>query len=267
MIPPHERRILEAHVRGCRLAQLDLIRLEHPLNEYEDRALKDLIKLRIRGVPLQYLTNSQAFYGRDFYVNTSVLVPRPETEGLVELVLSQLPAPHSDNQPMGLDFGTGSGAIALTLGLERADSFVYASEVSNEALAVAKENAKSHRVVNTEFLLVSEEPQLWQYESVPRLDFLVANPPYLVANDELAADVREHEPPEALFTPEHDPLYFYRFLAELAAEKLGPGGFGAFEIAEQRGHETALVFASKGFNVEVRKDLTERDRYLLVRRM
>lgn len=282
MIPPHERRMLEAHVRGCRLGQLELQQQERGLNEYEERQIKELVRARVQGMPLQYLIGSQAFYGRDFYVNTCVLIPRPETEGLVELALEQLPkrsvveniagantlanAAGSPARQFALEFGTGSGCIALTLAMERKDLFVFASDCSPDALQVAKENARNHRVAAVDFLHVSEEPLLWQYETVPQLELLISNPPYLVASDAVADDVRTHEPPGALFVAEDDPMYFYRFLAELAAEKLAPHGVGVFEIAEQRGLETAAVFEAKGFGVEVCRDLGGRDRYLVVRR-
>ena len=266
MIPPHERRILEAHVRGCRLSALAVIQTTQPLNEYEERQLKDLIKLRVRGLPLQYLTNSQGFYGREFYVNTAVLVPRPETEGLVELALKTLPPPEDTRRLFALEFGTGSGCIGITLAIERKDMTTFASEASVEALAVATENSKTFRAVNVDFMHVSETPHLWQYDTIPRLDMLISNPPYLVMSDDIAKDVAEHEPPGALFTPDGDPMFFYRFLAELLEEKLAPTGFGIFEIAEQRGLETSHVFETKGFVTEVHKDLTNRDRYLLVKR-
>ena len=264
IVPPHERRILEAFVRRVPLSRLALE--NNPLNEYEAEELKSLMKLRMKGLPLQYLTGSQAFYGREFYVNTNVLIPRPETEGLVELALKELPAPQEGVTLHGLDFGTGSGCIALTIALERRDVLITAAECMNDARLVAEENARKLRCPNVRFLEVSETPQLWQYDDLGWLDMVISNPPYLVENDEIGADVRAHEPPEALFTPNEDPLYFYRFLAQLVDAKLKETGFGLFEIAEQRGAETAAIFEEKGFIAMVMKDLTERDRYLFVRR-
>lgn len=250
------------------MSQLASRQLERPLNEYEDQQMKDLIKLRVKGFPLQYLINSQAFYGYDFYINTSVLVPRPETEGLVELALSHLSGLGDEpgTRRFALDFGTGSGCIALALALENKDLMVYATDASQDALSVAKENARNLRAANTDFLLLPEEPSLWHYDTVPMLDLLISNPPYLTQDDDISQDVREHEPPEALFAPDHDPLYFYRFLSELLDEKLAPRGLGAFEIAEQRGIETAALFKDRGFITETHKDLAGRDRYLLARR-
>lgn len=264
MIPPHERRILEAHVRGVKLSALALETRE--LNEYEARQLKELIKLRVRGVPLQYLIGTQAFYGRDFYVNTGVLIPRPETEGLVERALSLLPPAVPGVRPRGLEFGAGSGCIALTLALERPDLWITATECEAAALAVAEENAARLRVGNVDFLAVSEQPALWQYEDLPELDFLVSNPPYLARGDEIASGVREHEPHQALFAPEQDPVFFYRFLMDLMESKVKSRGFGAFEIAEQRGGAIAELACGRGFDAEIFKDLAGRDRYAVVRK-
>lgn len=263
MIPPHERRILEAHIRGIPLSALPFHQ-EKPLDEYQNNDLKNLIRLRMKGLPLQYLTGSQAFYGRDFYVNTGVFIPRPETEGLVELALKKIPQFISGQKLKGLEFGTGSGCIGITLALERPDLEMIASECMEDAFRVAEENASKHRVMNINFLQVSQTPEFWQYEDVGPLDLLISNPPYLMQDDEIAADVREHEPPEALFSLPHDAVYFYRFLAELAQQRLKPEGVGLFEIAEQRGQETAEVFRQKGFKVEVLNDLTERPRYVVI---
>jgi release factor glutamine methyltransferase len=263
IVPPHERRILEAHVRRVSLSKLAL--QTEPLNEYEEQELKDLMKLRMRGLPLQYLTGSQAFYGREFYVNTGVLIPRPETEGLVEIALSLLP-PRSEQRLFGLDVGTGSGCIAITLTLERSDLMMTATESSDDAYRVAAENSLRFRTAQVDLVQVSETPQLWQYDGFPELDLLVSNPPYLVMSDEIAEDVREHEPAEALFTPDGDPMFFYKFLLEVAQKKLKPQGVAVFEIAEQRGKETAEIFEAAGFSAEVRRDLPGRDRYLVVRK-
>lgn len=269
MIPPHERRVLEAHVRGVRAGQLAMHQ-ERDLNEYEKRELKELIRLRMKGIPLQYLVSSQDFYGREFYVNSGVLIPRPETEGLVEHTLKRLPEPHS--LPTGqrlnlLDFGTGSGCIGLTLALERHDAFVWATEASGEAMDVATENARRHRAASYEIVRVFDPPVFVQYESMGHFDAIVANPPYLVPADDISAEVREFEPPEALFTPEAEsPLFYYEFLAELCARQLKPTGFAALEIAENRAEETAALFRAKGFGTEIHNDLPGRPRYLLCTR-
>ncbi|MEW6055599.1 MAG: peptide chain release factor N(5)-glutamine methyltransferase [Bdellovibrionota bacterium] len=264
IIPPHERRILEAHVRGISLNQLALHQ-DQPLNEYEERELKNLIKLRVRGLPLQYLTGSQDFFGRGFYVNTSVLVPRPETEGLVEHALKELNTRFGHQESLkGLEFGAGSGCISITLTLERPGLKMWATDSSEEALSVCRENSKKLWATNAEFIPVSAEPRLWEYEGLPECDFLISNPPYLLSSDEIANDVRDHEPPEALYAQGEDAVFYYRFLAELIKAKVQPKGFGLFELSESRSAETSQVFADKGYSTQIFQDLTGRDRYILV---
>jgi release factor glutamine methyltransferase len=264
IVPAHEQKILESHVRGIRLSQLPLV--EKPMDEYQERRFKELLRLRMKGIPLQYLTGTQDFFGREFYVNSSVLIPRPETEGLVELVLSRLPEQKPHTRLNGLEFGAGSGCISITLCLERADVWMQASECEEDALKIAEENAIKWRVGNLDFFAVSQPPHLWQYEDVPVLDFIVSNPPYLGSADEIDAEVKEHEPNSALFAPENDILFFYRFLKELMENKLKQHGFMALEINHNQGGAIAKLFADDGCSVEMKKDLTGRERYAIVRR-
>ena len=266
MIPKHELRILEAHIRKIKLSQLDFID-PRELNEYESRELQELIELRAKGFPLQYLINNQEFYGREFYVNPSVLIPRPETEGLVELLLQSLPLTKSNQKLNILDFGTGSGCIGITVALERPDCRVWGAEASEEAYSVALENARKHRTINYEVIQVSDPPLLWQYDALPELDVLISNPPYLLKSDDISEEVRNSEPPEALFVPDQEePAFYYHFLAELAFHKLNEQGFGIFEIAEHRAKEVSNAFDLKGFEFEVFNDLTQRPRYILIYR-
>lgn len=261
MIPMHERKILEAHVRGVSLSQLPFE--QEPLNEFQETQLKDLIKLRMRKIPLQYLIGSQNFYGRDFYVNTSVLVPRPETEQLVELVLKNL---NINNKYFGLDVGTGSGCIALTIALERPKVQMMATESQSDALEIALENCKNLSVKNINFTEVRYEPDLTQYHQFSDLDFIVSNPPYLIESDEVDDDVRMHEPQEALFVPTGDALKYYKFLLELMKIRLKDSGFSAFEVAENRAFVTKELFEQAGYNVEIIKDLADRDRFLFIKK-
>lgn len=262
MLPPHERRILEAHVRGVPLSLLAL--QEQPLNEYEQQDLSNLIRMRLQGYPLQYLTGSQDFYGRTFYVNTHVLVPRPETEGLVERVLKDLGS--EKEKLLGLDLGTGSGCIAISLGVERPAWRIHASDFSADALEVALENMRRHRVTNVDLLRVQNPPLIEDYEVLADLDFIVSNPPYLLESEDIAEDVRQNEPGVALFAPTESPLLYYKFIAELANQRLKADGLVALEIAENRAQETAAVFQALGYSTRIEADLAGRPRYLLARR-
>lgn len=266
MIPRHERDQLEAFVRGVPMSSL-VIAKDEELNEYEKQQLRQLVLLRLKGIPLQYLIGSQEFYGREFYVNSGVLIPRPETEGLVELTLNTVAEAKTKTTRMNvLDFGAGSGCIGITMALERPDFFVWGSEASIEALNVAQENASRHRVLNFETIAVTTPPTFVSYERLPQLDLIISNPPYLSKEDEIADDVLHYEPHEALFAPEGFGVSdYYKFLAELCSKKLTPEGIGAFEISHDRANAAAAPFTELGFSTQVFKDLTNRDRYLVVK--
>ncbi len=262
MIPKHEKKILEAHIRGVKLSQLPFEK--NALDEYQVEQFNQLIKQRSLGFPLQYLINSQDFYGREFYVNTTVLIPRPETEGLVENVLRSLPEKEPTKRIYGLEIGTGSGCISITLALERPDVIMRATDCVMDAINVADENAAKFRAGNVEFVHVSQVPQIWQYEEFPEFDFIVSNPPYLTVSDEISKDVLEHEPHEALFAPENDAMYFYRFLRDLMDKKLKNNGFALFEINHNESQETKKLFLEKYGDVNILKDLTDKDRYIKI---
>lgn len=260
-IPDHEKRILEAFVR--KIAFRELAFVETPLDEYQAAQLDELIALRASGIPVQYLVGSQEFYGREFYVNSCVLIPRPETEGLVEKVLQELNYDHENK--ICLDFGTGSGCIAITLKCEASALKIYASDASEEALHVAQENAKR---LNARIFWqkTAPIPNLKDYAELPELDFIVSNPPYLMVEDEIADDVRRYEPPEALFAHDTDALFFYGFLAQLADIKLKRQGFGLFEVSELRAQMVKQLFERHGYQTHIKLDLTERERYVLIRK-
>ncbi len=263
LIPPHEKRILEAHVR--RVALRDLAFAENPLDEYQTRELKELIRLRMQGLPLQYLTGTQDFYGREFYVNTSVLVPRPETEGLIEATLSVLRKNFSNQDSIrGLDFGTGSGCIAATLVAEFPRLHIVASDCKEDALEVAAENLRRLNIKHATLRQTKNPPQLEDYIDLKNLDFIVSNPPYLSFEDEIADDVKTFEPEEALYAPKDDSFFYYRFLFSTGILLLKNEGFICVEIAHERAEETRLLALQAGYQqVEILNDLTGRPRYCL----
>lgn len=275
-IPGHELRILEAHVRQIRLNQLEFARLERPLNEYEQRSLDELVENRRLGFPLQYLIGSQEFWGRTFFVTTQVLVPRPETEGLVERCLNSLKNIHRNtlgpNRPARvLELGVGSGCIGITLCLEDSNVRVWGTEASEGACEVALENAQKLRADGFVLIKVSPgKPDLGDYERFAdeSFDLLVSNPPYLDETDVMGEDVVAHEPHEALFPPAlmgmKDPQLFYKFLAPLCQRLLCSGGIAWFEVAHSRAEETQKIFQEKGFLTNLECDLAGHLRYLKV---
>ena len=222
-------------------------------------ALTEALERLMEGEPLQYVTGFQEFYGRRFYVRPGVLIPRPETEILVReacLRAMQMEAPRV------LDLCTGSGCIAWSIALEVPGAQVIGVDISDEALAVA-------RVQNTaldapRFIKVDILDEGVTFPGEP-FDILVANPPYIRESEKalMHRNVLDHEPPEALFVPDEDPLVFYRAIAAHAVRSLVPGGWGMVEINEALGPQTAAVFEDAGLHkVQIIRDFFERDRFV-----
>jgi release factor glutamine methyltransferase len=188
----------------------------------ELQKIEDLLYDRIGGVPLQYIVGRQEFWGRYFTVNPSVLIPRPETEYIVEVVLEKRQPQKSEAL---LDVGTGSGCIAVTLALEMSGATVSAADISEAAVRVARKNATTLGA-DVNFVCMDVLDAVSGH-----FDFIVSNPPY-VRRDEitrLQREVREHEPHVALFSPE-DELTIYRRLVNGAEQMLNPGGYLVMEI-------------------------------------
>ncbi len=227
-----------------------------------DRERLENILLRLeQHEPLQYVLGEAPFYGRMFHVNPSVLIPRPETEELVQLILQE----QGNNTGLQLlDIGTGSGCIAVSLALELSAAEVYAIDVSPEALEVARKNAQDlqARVNFMEADILSASPEL------PLLDVIVSNPPYVRKQEalQMKENVLSYEPHLALFVEDGDALLFYRRIAFLATKLLKAGGFLYFEINEAFGGETAEMVREMGFNaVQTHKDMQGKDRMLSAR--
>ena len=227
---------------------------------------EEMLVRRLRREPVQYILGYAEFMGLRMVVTPDVLIPRPETE---ELVVAALPCLPADRPPLVLDAGTGSGCIALAIRAARPDARVYACDVSEAALVVARRNAAAHGLAvawiaadmlgNLDFLLAR----------VPSgLDLLISNPPY-VPEGEMAAlseEVRAWEPSVALVAP-GDPLVFYRRLAEHGLRMIRPGGWLALETHAEYGDSVRALLAAAGYaEVSLRKDMAGRDRIVLGRR-
>lgn len=212
------------------------------------------------GEPLQYIIGEWDFYGRRFLLNPSVLIPRPETEELVEICL-KLRVPEVANV---LDIGTGSGCIAVTLACERPKWKVWALDISNHTLEVARKNAEMNqttiRWIRADVL--KDVPDIKEKQ----FDIMVSNPPYVTISESalMRKNVVEHEPHQALFVPNSDPLVFYRRIAALGKEFLNPGGWLALEINEAFPEETTLLYSKAGYNhVQALKDMQGKWRFVL----
>ena len=217
------------------------------LREDESRALQGLLRDRISGVPLQYIVGRQEFYGRYFHVTPAVLIPRPETEYIVEAVLEIRDQAAS---PRILDVGTGSGCIAVTLALEIPGAQVFAGDISAAALQVARENAAS--LGATVGFVCMDVLDAFS----GRFDFIVSNPPYVRPGDNsrLQREVREHEPHVALFSPE-DELAIYRRLIAGAEGLLEPGGHLLMEVGIGMDERVSELFKARWEKLETKTDL------------
>jgi len=215
------------------------------LTEAESQALEDVLYDRVNGMPLQYIVGRQEFYGRYFRVNPDVLIPRPETEHIVEGVLEMKPA-----APRILDVGTGSGCVAVTLALEIPGSKVFASDISEAALRVASANAVTLGA-RVDFACMDFLEAI-----AGTFEFIVSNPPYVRRGDmsRLQREVREYEPHVALFSPE-DELEVYQRLITGAERLLVPGGHLLMEVGIGMDEKVVGSFGDKWEKLPTKTDL------------
>ena len=220
--------------------------------------------------PVQYLLNEQEFYGRKFCVDKGVLIPRQDTEVLVEKMIEILKNNILKNKnleknlkihPKILDIGVGSGIIGITAALEIKDSYVLGVDISEKALDTAEKNKELLKVSNIKFL----KSNLFENVEFKQFDMIVSNPPYISLNEAgiMSDDTLLHEPSEALFA-ENDGLYFYYEICQKALDYLADFGYLLFEIGYKQGKNVAEIMTSSGFkNVEVIKDLAGLDRVVV----
>lgn len=209
--------------------------------------------------PLQYILGQADFYGLKFKVDSRVLIPRPETEELVEWILESLP----NHAKRILDIGTGSGCIPITLKKKLPATELYGLDVSADALRLAQENAVLNQVkVNWLELDVLQEEE---WRNLGFFDVIISNPPYIPHREEalMPAQVRLYEPHLALFVEDEDPLLFYRIIVELGEAHLNAGGFLFFECNEYNASEVQALFRENRWEgVELRQDLSGKDRMI-----
>jgi release factor glutamine methyltransferase len=264
--PRSDAEELLSRLLGSSRAQLNLLGARK-LTRAESTGLAAWLARRAANEPVQYITGRAAFRDLDLAVDPRVLIPRPETEGLVEAVLEVLRAEAPRwAAPRLLDLGTGSGVIALALAAEWSAAVVTATDASTGALEVARANAAALELAGRVRFLAGH----W-FEAVgaqERFEVVVSNPPYIATGerDVLPEDVRSFEPPQALFSGASG-LDAARELVEQAPRHLVTGGLLALELAEERAHQVAgwLQGAPGWQAVEVRDDLSRRPRYLLAR--
>lgn len=225
--PRLEAELLLAHARTCQRIHL-YANFDEPLTDEERERMRGYVKRRAQREPLAYITGRREFYGRDFLVGPGVLVPRPETETLVDICLQQIP---KDGAARICEVGFGSGCVAITLARQRRNVTVVATDISEVAAKYAAENVAAHEVDNRVKLLIGDGFESLKTSAEARFDGIVSNPPY-IRKDELnglAPEVAAHEPAEALVSGE-DGLDLVRRLVADAPQFLKPGGWLALEI-------------------------------------
>jgi release factor glutamine methyltransferase len=231
---------------------------EKKINTLDHTLLNSIIYRLNQDEPIQYILGSANFFGRSFGVNSSVLIPRPETELLVEEIKSFT---KSIKTPIRiLDIGTGSGCIATSLALEIQNSVVSAIDISVDALICAKQNALALGA-DVNFI----ELDILNQELTDQFDLIVSNPPYISAEEKkgMKQNVLAYEPHLALFAPLNDPLIFYRTIASKCKKNLTPNGSLWFEINEHFGEEISNLLEGQGFkDVRILKDLDGKDRMI-----
>ena len=249
---------------GSKKAERMIYKNEAITNDEEAR-LMEIIEKLINNQPVQYVLGEAWFFGMKFKVNNSVLIPRPETEELVDWVIKEIKANYLTGKKHYsiIDIGTGSGCIPITLKKKIPVLEVTAIDVCSEAIYVAAENA-TELETEIEFILMDFlDNKTWN--SLKKFDIIISNPPYIrhSESEHMHRRVKDHEPHLALFVPNNDALIFYRNLADFAAEHLKMGGCIFTEINEALGNEVSVLFESKGLGkIEIRKDMQGKNRMI-----
>ncbi len=240
-----------------------IVKRDIPLSGEQERKAKDAELRLLNHEPIQYIINEAWFYGLKFYVDKNVLIPRPETEELIEWIISNLKFP-IDTLKI-LDVGSGSGCIPVALKRKLRKAEVWSCDISENALAVARRNAATVgadiNFLQVNFLNEDETGIL------PSFDIIVSNPPYVPERDKttMHANVLNHEPHTALFVPDNNALVFYKAIAAFAKHHLNKNGSIFLEIHEDAGTAVKKLFVEEGFSsVEVKKDMQGKDRFTLI---
>jgi release factor glutamine methyltransferase len=259
--PRLEAELLVAHAVGLTRLQV-FLQLDRPVNESEVARARELLVRRGKREPVAYIRGEREFYGRAFRVDRSVLIPRPETELLVDLARELAKASGAPSKIA--DVGTGSGCLAVTLALEFSGASVHAVDVSDEALAVARGNAE--RLGACVEFVRGDGPRA--LAAAAPFDLVVSNPPYIdpAERASLEPDVRDFEPALALFTPERDPDHWLRRLLDEGARLLAPGATLLVELGLGQAPRAASLAAERGFSARTKKDFSGVERVLIVTR-
>jgi release factor glutamine methyltransferase len=230
------------------------------LGPEQEEILEAYLNRLMENEPIQYVLNEAWFCGLRLYVDKNVLIPRPETEELVEWIITGCKFPIDELKI--LDIGSGSGCIPIALKRRLGKAEVWSCDISAEALQVAEKNA-NNLGAEVKFLQLDFLDPL-QRAKLPAFDIIVSNPPYIPHSERysMRANVLEYEPAKALFVANSDPLVFYNAIAEFAKDHLIPGGFIYVEMNEILGSQTLELFRQDQFQAELKKDMQGKDRML-----
>jgi release factor glutamine methyltransferase len=232
---------------------------EKQIEAKDEAVLQSVIKQLLAGKPIQYVLGEAYFFGLPFFVDSSVLIPRPETEELVEWILENVRSSSSLYTKV-LDVGTGSGCIPVALKKNADGLDLYGMDISSEAIEVAKKNAALNEA-EISFI----QADIFKYQTPATFDIIVSNPPYIKEDEkgQMHENVLDHEPHTALFVTNEHPLVFYEEIAEFSKKHLKANGLLFFEINEHLGAETVEMLRRKGFrNIVLRKDMQGKDRMI-----
>ena len=257
--PRTEIELLLQHLIGCKKIDLYL-QFEKIVKPKELITLRSWVKRRINREPIQYITRSSEFYGRKFIVDQNVLIPRPETEILIDVSVEIL---SKKNSPTIIDIGTGSGCIGITLALEIPSSNIIAIDISDSALSIAKKNADMYSIRNIEFFRLD----ILNQDIIHIADMLISNPPYISKEEipDLMEDVKNFEPMIAL-TDKCDGLDFYRKFSDIMPHVIKKNGTAILEVGRgSHPDRVKEIFSKSGYNnIDIVKDLNKDKRVFII---
>ena len=262
----------------CQLSLADIVSDKTiTLSDSQQQQIETIIHRLQQNEPIQYIIGATEFYGLPFRVTPDVLIPRPETEELVEWILEEMgERGNADDADTSaslstssadfrgffiLDIGTGSGCIPIALAKKRPDAHVSAWDISEKAIAVAVENARQNNV-NVRFM---QQDVFAPFSLDTTYDIIVSNPPYVLESQKetICKNVIDFEPHIALFVPNDNPLLFYNRIADIALKLLTPNGKLYFEINREKGDDVSTLLQQKGFTaIELRRDISGNNRMI-----
>ena len=247
------------HITGLNRSDR-VLNKNYEINSSQSEKLNETAERLLKHEPVQYILNEAWFCGMKFYVDKHVLIPRPETEELVEWIISNLKFP-IDKLKI-LDIGSGSGCIPISLKRKLRKTEVYSCDISTDALKVAIHNAETLgaevNFMQLDFLDAEERKRL------PAFDIIVSNPPYVPEKDKLQMNqnVLNYEPHTALFVPDNDSLIFYKAIADFGKQHLNANGSIFLELHEDYGKDVQTLFEKENFSTEIKKDMQGKERML-----